>query len=167
MKKSCTPSDAGTQHSGSANTKWLPCHTSSGKLLFLQPVWVLFVFTFIVIFFNTYFSSWMALSSEAPQPFSDPSLPCCRIPGAPAHIYQWKRKPFASLCPSGLALRIMGQWQAQARSRQTLFQCEHVGLDELICELGSSSKSHKTNKTPNNRGCCSRSPTFLLKPWLL
>lgn len=132
-------------------------YSLSGFYLFLLLLW----------FFNTYFSSWMALSSEAPQPFSDPSLPCCRIPGAPAHIYQWKRKPFASLCPSGLALRIMGQWQARARSRQTLFQCEHVGLDELICELGSPSKSHKTNKTPNNRGCCSRSPTFLLKPWLL
>lgn len=72
-------------------------------------------------FFYTYFSSWMALSSEAPQPFSDPSLPCHRVPGAPAHISRWKRKPFASLCPSRLALRIMGQWQARACRRQTLF----------------------------------------------
>lgn len=64
-------------------------------------------FYFYCDFFNTYFSSWMALSSEAPQPFSDPSLPCHRVPGAPAHISPWKRKSFASLPSAHLDLPLV------------------------------------------------------------
>lgn len=57
---------------GSANTKWLPLPRKPGQPSRLPSAWVLFALLWILC---TYFNSWMAVGSEAPQPHSDPSFP--------------------------------------------------------------------------------------------
>lgn len=91
---------------GSATLSGFPYHTSSDSLhvcslpgfcSLSHLLWVL----------CTYFNSWMAVGSEAPQPHSDPSIPCCGVSrrNTRSHLGM-KEKTLSSLCRGRLALRL-------------------------------------------------------------